>query len=92
MPYSSHPNTLSGVPLDVYECILTIPGHGSMVDLNHSIIKFSCPTQEGFTQLQHENVILKLTAKFADRLDAAGADGATIHVKHSSEMVDRIVF
>jgi hypothetical protein len=93
VPYSSYPDTLSGVPLDVYECVLTIPGHDSRVDLKHSVIKFSCPTlQEDFTQLKPENVTLKLAAIFADRLSVAGAGGATIHVKHSSETVDRMVF
>jgi hypothetical protein len=94
VPYPSYPNTLSNVPLDVYEYILTIPSHDSMLDLNHSIIKFSCPTslREDFTQLKPENITLKLTAIFADRLSAARAGGATIHVKHSSETVDRVVF
>jgi len=89
VPYTSYPNTLSGVPLDVYECILAIDSR------EHSIIKFSCPAtvQEfGFAQLKPENITLKLAAMFADRLGAARAGGATIHVRHSSEMVDQIVF
>ncbi|KAF8798968.1 hypothetical protein BYT27DRAFT_7202704 [Phlegmacium glaucopus] len=91
VPYTTYPNTLSGVPLDVYECILAIPGLDSR---EHSIIKFSCPTtvQEGFTQLKPENITLKLGAIFSNRLGATRADGATIRVKHSSETVDRIVF
>jgi hypothetical protein len=98
VPHPSYPNTLSGVPLDVYEYILTIPSHDSMLDLNHSIIKFSCPTslREDFTQLNPENVTLKMAAVFADRLSVARAGGVTIHVKHnvihSSETVDRVVF
>ena len=94
MPYPSYPNTLSGVPLDIYECILSIPGRDSMVDLKHSIIKFSCPTtlQEGFTQLKPENVTLKLAAIFAGRLDAARVGGATVQVKYNSETVDQVVF
>jgi len=94
VPYPSHPNTLSGVPLDVYECILAIPGHDSMANLKHSVLKFSSPTtlRESFTQLKPENVTLKLAAIFADRLGAAGAGGAAIHVIQSSETVDRVVF
>ena len=94
VPYPSYPNTLSGVALDFYEYILTIPSHDSMLDLNHSIIKFSCPAslRENFAQLKPETVILKLTVMLADRLSVAGAGGVTIHVKHSSETVDRVVF
>ena len=94
VPYPSYPNTLSGVPLDFYECTLTIPGHDSMLDLNHSIIKFSCPAslREDFKQLKPENVTLNLTAKFSDRLSSAGVGGVTTHVNHSSETVDRVVF
>ena len=93
VPYPSYPNTLSGVPLDVYEYILTFPSD-SMLNLNHSIIKFSCPTslREDFTQLKPEIVTLTLEAIFADRLSAARAGGATTRVKHSSETVDRVVF
>ena len=95
VPYPSFPNTLSGVPLDFYEyIILTIPSHDSTLDLNHSVIKFSCPAslREDFTQLKPENLTLKLTAIFADRLNAARAGGVTIHVKHSLETLDRVVF
>ena len=98
VPYPSYSNTLSGVPLDFYEYILTIPSHDSTLDLNHSIIKFSCPAslREDFTQLKPENVSLKMATMFADRLSAARASGVTIHVehdvKHSSETVDRVVF
>ena len=94
VPYPSYPNTLSGIPLDFYEYILTIPSHDSMLDLNHSIIKFSCPASlgEDFTQLIPENVTRKLAAIFADRLSAAWAGGVTIRVKHSSETLDRVVF
>lgn len=94
VPYPSYPNTLSGVPLDFYEYILTSPSHDSTLNLNHSIIKFSCPTslREDFTQLKPEIVTLKLEAIFADRLSAARAGGATTRVKHSSETVDRVVF
>lgn len=92
VPYPPYPNTLSGVPLDVYECILTISSHDSTADWKHSFIKFSCPTtsREDFTQLKSENVILKLAAMFADRLGTTR--GASIRVKHSSETVDRVVF
>lgn len=94
VPYPSYPNTLSGVPLDFYEYILTIPSHDSNLNLNHSIIKFSCPAslREEFMQLKPENVTLKLAAIFAERLSTARAGGVTIHVKHSSETVDRVVF
>jgi hypothetical protein len=94
VPYPSYPNTLSGVPLDFYECIITIPGHDSMLNLNHPIIKFSCPAglQEEFTQLKPENVTLKLAAIFADRLSAARVGGVIAHIKHSSETVGRVVF
>lgn len=94
VPYPSYPNTLSGVPLDFYECILTNPDHDSTVDLKHSFIRFSCPTTlpEDFTQLKPENMTRKLAATFADRLGMARAGGATIHVKHSSETVDQVVF
>ena len=47
VPYPSYPNSLSGVPLDFYEYILTISSHGSILNLNHSIIKFSCPASLG---------------------------------------------
>jgi hypothetical protein len=92
VPYPSHANTLSGVPLDVYECTLTISRHDSTADWKHSFIKFSCPTtsRADFTQLKSENVILKLAATFADRLGITR--GASIHVKHSSETMDRVVF
>ena len=98
VPYPSYPNTLSGVPLDVYEYTLTIPSHDSTLNLNHSVIKFSCPTnlRENFTQLKPENVTLKMAAIFADRLSTARTGGVTIYVKHdvkhSSETVDRVVF
>ena len=94
VPYPSYPNTLSGIPLDFYEYILTIPDHDSMLDLNHSIIKFSCPAslQEGSKQLKPESVTLNLAAIFADRLSSAGVGGVTTHIKHSSETVDRVVF
>lgn len=94
VPYPSYPDTLSSVPLDFYEYILTIPSHDSMLDLNHSIVKFSCPAslREDFTQLIPENVTRKLAAIFTDRLSAAWAGGVTFYVKHSSETVDRVVF
>ena len=95
VPYPSYPNSLSGVPLDFYEFILTIPSYDLKLDLNHSIIKFSCPAslREDFTQLKPENVTLKLAAIFTVRLSADRAGtSVTTHVKHSSETVDRVVF
>lgn len=94
VPYPAHLNSLSGVPLDVYECTLVIPGHDSMADLKHSILKFSSPTslQEGFMQLKPENVTLKLAAMLTDRLGTARASGATIRVEHSSVKADSIIF
>lgn len=95
VPYHSYPNTLSGVPQDIYECTLTIPSRDSNLDLNHSIIEFSSPAslREDFTQLKPENVTLKLAAIFADRLSAHIADGVTIHVKHNvKHMVHRVIF
>ena len=94
VPYPSYPNPLSGVPLDFYEFILTIPSYELMLDSNHSIIKFSCPAslREDFTQLKPENVTLKLAAIFAVRLSADRAGtSVTTHVRHSSETVDRVV-
>lgn len=93
VPYPSYPNSLSGVPLDFYEYIITVPNHDLMLDLKHSIIKFSCPAslREDFKQLKPENVTLKLAAIFAVRLSAARAGGVTTHVKHTSETVDRVV-
>jgi hypothetical protein len=96
VPYRSYPNSLSGLPLDFYECTLTNPIHDSTVDFKHLFIKFSCPTTllllEDFAQLKPANITRKLAAIFADRLGTAKASGATIHVKHSSETVDRVVF
>jgi hypothetical protein len=91
VPYPSYPNTLSGVSLDFYECILTIPGRD---DLKHSFIKFSCPTtlREDLTQLKPDTITLKLTAIFADRFGTARTGDVNIRVKHSSETVDRVVF
>ena len=86
VPYPSHLNPLSRVPLDVYECILAIPDHDE-----HTVIKFSCPSslQEYFTQLKPENMTLKLAAMFAGRIDATSA---TIHIKHNVRTVDRVIF
>ena len=93
VPYHSYPNSLSGVPLDFYEYILTIPSHDSKLDLNHSIIKFSClaSLREDSPQLKPENLSLKLAAIFSERLSLAGAGSITTHVKHTSETVDRVV-
>ena len=90
VPISSDQTSfLAGVPLDVYECVLTCP---SMLKApEHILMKFSCPSVLAATNLELSVSRLeeRLNARFAPRLKQAGLSG-TFQIRHSTETLARV--
>ncbi|KAI0632064.1 hypothetical protein C8Q77DRAFT_898533 [Trametes polyzona] len=83
---------LSGVPLDVYECILELSAEKSgELPESHTLIKFSCPQAlaNSLPELRPEAVVLALWRRFDGRLKEACFPG-TMRVHHSVETLDRV--
>ncbi|EPT05306.1 hypothetical protein FOMPIDRAFT_1111773 [Fomitopsis schrenkii] len=90
---------LTGVGLDVYDCVLTfsrIPdshdtGRGPDGPYEHRLLKFSCPSRlaREATTLLPTTLIARMQAKFGPRLDAAGCQ-CNLTVRHATETHDRV--
>ena len=79
---------LAGVPLDVYECVLTQPAPDM---LEHTLLKFSCPQTHGteVSVLRPDVLRERLRARLTDRLERAGYRG-TLVVRHTVQTLDRV--
>lgn len=75
---------LSQTLLDVYACRVRAP------DLEHSFLKFSCPTALAVThpeRLAPTRIVASLTTRFEPRLRELGLE---LIVEHSMEIMDRV--
>ncbi|TFY78947.1 hypothetical protein EWM64_g5068 [Hericium alpestre] len=79
---------LPGVQLDVYTCMVGMPGDG---DAPHPLLKFSCPTLIGtqHLQLSPPAMRLRLEQRFEPRTLILGA-GHVLTVTHHIETHDRV--
>ncbi|KAI0729626.1 hypothetical protein C8Q72DRAFT_304915 [Fomitopsis betulina] len=88
---------LTGVGLNVYECVLTfsqVPGDtgsGSDRPYEHTLLKFSCPSRLAgeATTLLPTTLVERMQARFGPRLDAAGCQ-CKWAVRHATETHDRV--
>ena len=77
---------LSGVTLDVYECVLAADGA-----TEHTVIKFSCPYSLGFehSQLTPQAIATRMKAWFLPRLGKWRAE-ESFEVRHHTETQHRV--
>ena len=81
---------LSGVTVNTYECLLDLLLPGSV---HHTILKFSCPSALAIlnpTQLGPDEIVRRLTAKFAERLAQIGDVTVSLRVGCGSITLDRL--
>ena len=80
---------LSGVTVNTYECLLDLLLPGSV----HTILKFSCPRALAIsypTQFGPDEIVRRLTAKFAERLAQIGDFTVSLRVVCGSITLDRL--
>ncbi|KAF9483475.1 hypothetical protein BDN70DRAFT_799584 [Pholiota conissans] len=97
---STSSNALSGVPLDLYECVLTFGNSDGATESDvkhntHTIMKFSCPAKMGDKSPDRclpEKLILQLKELFATRMHLIGDPSTAVDVVHSTRTLNHITF
>ena len=80
----------SGVTVNTYECLLDLLLPGSV---HHAILKFSCPRALAIsypTQFGPDEIVRRLTTKFAERLAQIGDVTVSLRVECGSITLDRL--
>lgn len=86
-------NFLSGIPLDVYECVVVHPTDGTQNNgqpRRHSMLKFSCPCSLGLEYLQllsPQTMQRRLKERFIERVEGFGLQ---LEVMHYAVTHDRV--
>jgi hypothetical protein len=84
---------LSGVCLDIYDCILTRPHHiaDHVIPLTHTFLKFSSPHRLGLEHpsLSPSKLISDIATRYESRLKELECD-FVLNIQHHTKTFDRI--
>lgn len=99
VPSASYDNVLAGIPLDFYECLLTLPRGDALQNVHagdtvHTIMKFSCPTalKKDLHKLQGDEMKKMLLQMFLARLETIGESALRVKVEHSAQTLNHVAF
>ena len=90
-PASQDVTSLTNVPLDFYECLLTFGNEPDGQNTKCSIMKFSSPSGIAQDELRPERMVERLQQFFSSRLEDIRDPTLGVTVEHTSQLVEHVV-